>query len=79
RNPAASKISKYITKGIKPGNIILLHDWNGSEFSQLSQTVKSLESIMRYLKNNDYKCVTVSEMLYRSIKIIPSPFNPFYQ
>ncbi|MGG1167961.1 polysaccharide deacetylase family protein [Bacillus mycoides] len=79
RNPAASKISRYITKGVKPGNIILLHDWNGSEFSQTSQTVKALESIMRYLYRNDYECVTVSEMLYRSIKIIPSPFDPFYQ
>ncbi|MDM5431112.1 polysaccharide deacetylase family protein [Bacillus mycoides] len=79
RNPAASKISKYITKGIKPGNIILLHDWNGSEFSQTSQTVEALESIMRYLYRNDYECVTVSEMLYRSIKIIPSPFDSFYQ
>lgn len=73
RSPAASKISRYITKGVKPGNIILLHDWNGSEFSKISQTVEALESIMKYLNNNGYKCVTVSELLYRSIKSMP-PF-----
>lgn len=49
---------------MKPGNIILLHDWNGSEFSQTSHTVEALESIMRYLYRNDYECVTVSEMRY---------------
>ncbi len=72
RSPAANKISKHIIKGVQPGNIILLHDWNGSEFSQTSQTVEALESILIHFKNNGYTCVTVSEMLYRSIKIIPS-------
>ncbi|NKX15139.1 polysaccharide deacetylase family protein [Bacillus cereus] len=79
RSPAASKISKHIIKGVKPGNIILLHDWNGSEFSETSQTVEALENILIHLKNNGYTCVTVSEMLYRSIKIIPSLFDPIYQ
>ncbi|MBV6681871.1 polysaccharide deacetylase family protein [Bacillus thuringiensis] len=79
RSPAASKISKHIIKGVQPGNIILLHDWNGSEFSETSHTVEALESILIHLKNNGYTCVTVSEMLYRSIKIIPSLFDPIYQ
>ncbi|MDC7729810.1 MULTISPECIES: polysaccharide deacetylase family protein [Bacillus cereus group] len=79
RSPAASQISKHIIKGVQLGNIILLHDWNGSEFSQTSQTVEALESILIHLKNNGYTCVTVSEMLYRSIKIIPSLFDPIYQ
>ncbi|PFJ20307.1 chitooligosaccharide deacetylase, partial [Bacillus anthracis] len=78
RSPAASKISKHIIKGVQPGNIILLHDWNGSEFSKTSQTVEALETILIHLKNNGYTCVTVSEMLYRSIKIIPSLFDPIY-
>ncbi|MED3352859.1 polysaccharide deacetylase family protein [Bacillus thuringiensis] len=79
RSPAASKILKHIIKGVQPGNIILLHDWNGSEFSETSQTVEALESILIHLKNNGYTCVTVSEMLYRSIKIIPSLFDPIYK
>ncbi|HHT7013480.1 polysaccharide deacetylase family protein [Bacillus cereus group sp. BfR-BA-01361] len=79
RSPAANKISRYITKGVKPGNIILLHDWNGSEFSKISQTVDALESIMKYLNNNGYKCVTVSELLYRSQKSMPPFFDPLYQ
>lgn len=78
RSPAASKISKHIIKGVQPGNIILLHDWNGSEFSETSQTVEALENILIHFKNNGYTCVTVSEMLYRSIKIIPTLFNPIY-
>ncbi|OUC02371.1 chitooligosaccharide deacetylase [Bacillus thuringiensis serovar medellin] len=78
RSPAASKISRHITKGVKPGNIILLHDWNGSEFSKTSQTVEALDSIMNHLKNNGYKCVTVFEMLYRSVKIIPNLLDPFH-
>ncbi|SCV20642.1 Uncharacterized protein BCRIVMBC845_03166 [Bacillus cereus] len=79
RSPSASKISNHIIKGVQPGNIILLHDWNGSEFSEISQTVEALESILIHFKKNGYTCVTVSEMLYRSIKTIPSPFDPFYQ
>ncbi|MFJ5625082.1 polysaccharide deacetylase family protein [Peribacillus loiseleuriae] len=78
KSPAASQIYRHITKGVSPGNIILFHDWNGSEFSQTSQTVKALENIMEYLYKNGYECVTVSEMLYRSTKIIPYPLDSFH-
>jgi len=77
KSPAANQIFKHITRNIEPGNIVLLHDWNGSEYSQTSQTVKALENIMRYLYENGYECVTVSEMLYRSTTIIPSFLDPF--
>lgn len=78
KSPAAGQISRHITKGVRPGNIILFHDWTGSEFSQTSQTVKALENIMEYLYKNDYECVTVSEMLYRTTTIIPYPFDFFH-
>ena len=78
KRPRASKISRHITKGVQPGNIILLHDWIGSGVDQTSQTVKALESIMEFLSRNGYECVTVSELLYRSSTIIPSPFDPFH-
>jgi peptidoglycan-N-acetylglucosamine deacetylase len=78
KNPAASLLSRQITKGIRPGNIILLHDWDGSEFSKTFQTVNALDNILEFLYKNGYQCVTVSEMLYRSNKIIPEPFDPFY-
>lgn len=77
RSPAANHISEVITKGVQPGNIILLHDWNGTEESKVSQTVLALDSILAHLYKNGYKCVTVSELLYRSKKTIPDQIDPF--
>jgi peptidoglycan/xylan/chitin deacetylase (PgdA/CDA1 family) len=74
-NPPESQICNYITKGVKPGNIILFHDWHGSEYTQTCQTVKALDNILDFLYKNGYKCVTVSELLYRSTKIIPDFFE----
>ncbi|MET1177582.1 polysaccharide deacetylase family protein [Peribacillus simplex] len=74
-NPPASQIYNYITKGVKPGNIILFHDWHGSEYTQTSQTVIVLDSILGFLYDRGYKCVTVSELLYQSIQIIPDSFE----
>jgi peptidoglycan/xylan/chitin deacetylase (PgdA/CDA1 family) len=74
-NPPASRICSYITKGVKPGNIILLHDWHGSEYSKTCQTVNALDDTLKYLYKNGYKCVTVSELLYRSTQIIPDSFE----
>ena len=76
RNTAASKISSIIISDVQQGNIILLHDWHGTEDSRVSQTVKSLESIMKYLDDNGYKCVTVSELLYHSSKRMPEILEP---
>ncbi|MGG3890031.1 polysaccharide deacetylase family protein [Metabacillus fastidiosus] len=75
RKPTANQISKYITKGVRPGNIILLHDWIGSEFSQTSQTVKGLEIIMEFLYKNSYEVVTVSELILHSKIIDQDYFN----
>jgi len=76
-NPPASQISAYITKGVKPGNIILFHDWYGSEYTQSFQTVHALDNILAFLSENGYKCVTVSEMLYRSTQMIPDSFGVY--
>jgi peptidoglycan/xylan/chitin deacetylase (PgdA/CDA1 family) len=70
-NPPANQISSYIKKGVKPGNIILFHDWYGSEYTQTSSTVKALDNILDYLDKNGYKSVTVSELLYHSTQLIP--------
>jgi peptidoglycan/xylan/chitin deacetylase (PgdA/CDA1 family) len=69
-DPPASQICSYIKKGVKPGNIILFHDWHGSEYTQTCSTVKALDTILDFLDKNGYKCVTVSELLYRSTQII---------
>nr|WP_312471423.1 polysaccharide deacetylase family protein [Neobacillus sp.] len=78
QNPAASRICRDITEEVRPGNIILLHDWHGSEFSQACQTVLALDTVLDFLSKNGYKCVTVSEMLYRSNTQFPEPFDPFH-
>lgn len=74
-NPPVSQICNYVTKGVKPGNIILFHDWHGSEFTKSCQTVPALNTILDFLDKNGYKCVTVSELLYRSTQIIPESFE----
>ena len=70
-HPPAAKMANYIINGMRPGSITLFHDWHPSEYSKNSQTVKAVETILKYLKDNQYKCVTVSELLYRSSKLIP--------
>jgi peptidoglycan/xylan/chitin deacetylase (PgdA/CDA1 family) len=74
-NPPASKICRDIKKGVKPGKIILFHDWHGSEYTQACSTVKALDTILDFLDKNGYKCVTVSELLHRSTLIIPESFE----
>lgn len=75
--PPAGKMSKQIITGVKPGNIILFHDWIGSEYTETSQTVVALEDILKYLIKNGYECVTVSEMMYRSSNTLPEPIDPY--
>jgi peptidoglycan/xylan/chitin deacetylase (PgdA/CDA1 family) len=70
-DPPVNQICSIVTKGVKPGNIILFHDWHGSELTKACQTVPALKIILDYLYKNGYKCVTVSELLYRSTQIIP--------
>ena len=76
RNTSASEISRIVTNDVQPGNIILLHDWHGTEDSKISQTVRSLETILRYLSENGYKCVTVSELLYHASATMPDIIDP---
>ena len=73
QNPGASKIVKHVKKGLSPGDIIILHDWN---YSTVSETVKAMEPILKFLKENDYKCVTVSELMYRTSKPLPDLLDP---
>ncbi|WML57685.1 polysaccharide deacetylase family protein [Neobacillus sp. PS2-9] len=74
-NPPVSQICSYVIRGVKPGNIIIFHDWHGSEFTKSCQTVPALNTILDFLAKNGYKCVTVSELLYHSTQIIPESFE----
>lgn len=73
RNPKAAKIVDHVQKGLSPGDIIILHDWN---MNRSSETVKAMEPILKLLKDNGYKSVTISELLYRTKKPLPSILDP---
>lgn len=46
-------------QGTKPGNIILFHDGGGNR----KQTVEALKEILPELQKQNYKFVTISELL----------------
>ncbi|MFK2827005.1 polysaccharide deacetylase family protein [Bacillus sp. B190/17] len=60
--PSANKISSHVTKNVKSGDIILLHDAGGNR----TQTVEALDTILTYLDKNGYKCVTIPELIYHA-------------
>lgn len=51
----AKKITKYMKKYVKDGDVVLLHDIH-------KFTVKSMETVIPYLVKEGYQLVTVSEM-----------------
>ncbi|MGN1402290.1 MAG: polysaccharide deacetylase family protein [Bacillus sp. (in: firmicutes)] len=76
KRPKASKMVQQLKKGLQPGNIILFHDWIGTENTKESQTVVAFEQLMEYLYENGYRCVTVSELIYRAKSNLPEMLEP---
>ncbi|NWO14952.1 polysaccharide deacetylase family protein [Virgibacillus sp.] len=60
--PGVDEIVNHVTSNISPGDIILLHDSGGNR----SQTVEALPKILEFLDENEYKTITVSEMIQRT-------------
>ena len=58
---------RYLTRAVKSGDIILFHD-SGNVFSteggDRTQTVLAISSLVRILREQGYKFVTVDEMLH---------------
>lgn len=65
--PGINKITHNVVSDIKPGDITIFHDSGGDR----SQTVCALENILKFLKKEGFKCVTVSEMIFHSESITP--------
>lgn len=62
--PGVEKIVNNVMKSVKPGSIILLHDGDGAkDKADRSQTVKATDIIIQKLKEQNYKIVTVTELL----------------
>ena len=57
KNPPSEQISNTIINKIQNGDIILLHDYG------TKNTVEALDVIIRTLKDEGYKFVTVSELI----------------
>lgn len=66
--PGANKIVQNVVSDARPGDVIIFHDAGGDR----SQTVKALDSILKILSENGYKCVTVSELLYQANSFLPA-------
>ena len=59
-------IIKYIVRNIQPGDIILFHDSGGAlsaEGGNRKETVKAVPGLIRKLKEQGYRFVTVHELL----------------
>lgn len=55
---SAQAIYERVTKRIKPGSIVLFHN-------AAKHTPEALPMILEFLKNNEYKVVPVSELIYK--------------
>jgi len=57
---------RYISKNIRPGDILLFHDSGGafsSEGGDRSETVSCIKGLVEKLKEKGYRFVTISELL----------------
>ncbi len=54
---SSSQIANSVTRGVKDGQVILLHDFQGN-----SATVNALPTIIENLKNQGYQFVTMSQL-----------------
>ena len=64
-----NKITNHVISSARPGDIVLLHDSGGDR----TKTIKALERILDFLTKNNYKCVTVSEMILLSEELPQFP------
>lgn len=67
RLPGAGSIQAAITRNVRPGSIVLMHDAGGPR----GQTVAALPGAIRTLKRRGYRFVTVSELLGNRIRYRP--------
>lgn len=70
-NPGVYPIYHHVSTAMKPGDVIVLHDSGGDR----SQAVFALEEILKTMKSNDFKGVTVSELILLSQEIPTTIFD----
>ena len=68
RGRSAEEITRVVLRQVKPGDIILMHDYVARHF----QGAAALEAIIPALLAQDYRFVTVSELLEHGTPLAPS-------
>ncbi|MFN3679773.1 polysaccharide deacetylase family protein [Thermosynechococcus sp.] len=63
-NTTAAQIVERALKGVKPGSILLLHDGGGDR----ATTRKALPTLIRRLRQQGYRFVTIPELLQLAVK-----------
>ncbi len=67
RLPGSGSIRGAITRGVRPGSIVLMHDAGGPR----AQTVDALSGAIHTLRKRGYKFVTVTELLGNKFRYQP--------
>jgi peptidoglycan/xylan/chitin deacetylase (PgdA/CDA1 family) len=60
RKPTAGVIARRVVKAARPGAVVLLHDGGGDRNS----TIAALPEIIRQLKEQGYRFVTLDELYW---------------
>ena len=68
RGRSAEEISRVVLRSVKPGDIILMHDYVARRF----QGAAALETVIPALQKEGYRFVTVSELLELGTPLSPS-------
>jgi len=71
RSPPAWVIADRVLSGVRPGSIVLLHDW-------VRQTAEALPTILSGLASRGYRAVKVSTLLGASPPVPPTPGPPYH-
>ena len=66
-SPGVDNIVQNVLKSVRPGSIILLHDGVGNQ----RETIVAVDEIIKTLKAQGYRFVTVSELLKYDQKSLP--------
>jgi len=74
--PSAEHIEKKVTRQVRGGDVILLHDGGHKEFgTDRSYTVKAVEALLKRYQAEGYEFVTIPSMMNR----LQPPSSPFPQ
>jgi peptidoglycan/xylan/chitin deacetylase (PgdA/CDA1 family) len=63
QRPGREKIYRRVIDRVQPGSIIILHDGGNTRHVDRSQTVWAVRQIVRHLLKENYRFVTISELV----------------